>query len=270
MAKSLFKRASAAPAPASHAAVNIRGGAAVGSLAGLAAAGANGGARSNGGSVGPGLAAVPAAEGRARELASGAAKLFTEGQYRAAMARYAEAACLQPLQAEYHFGLAVAAMRADRACAVEPHLLESVRLKPDYAAAQDGLAEWYILAGDLAKARHHSAAAIRLDPENHDFAIGRAYVLNAAGRAEEAWAAIEPLFARGNADPQATVLYAQLAQRLQPRREHEQRAAREVERTLARAGTTRRRADGAALRGGGPVRPAGPVRRRVHPGPPRQ
>jgi hypothetical protein len=223
-------------APASHAAVNIRGGATVGSLAGLAAAGANGGARSNGGSVGPGSAPAPAAEGRARELGSGAAKLFSEGQYRAAMARYAEAVRIQPAQAEYHFGLAVAALRADQRALVEPHLLEAARLKPDYAAAQDGLAQWYILAGDLAKALHHSAAAIRLEPQNHDFAIGRAYVLNAAGRVEEAWAAIEPLFARGDADPQATVLYTQLAQRLQPRREHEQRAAREVERTLAAPG----------------------------------
>src|SRR5690349_21098241 len=101
-------------APASHAAMNIRGGAAAGSLAGLAAAGANGGARTSGGSAGPGSAAAPTVDGRARELAAGAARLFQEGQYRAAMALYAEAVRMQPSQAEYHFGLAVGALRADQ------------------------------------------------------------------------------------------------------------------------------------------------------------
>jgi Flp pilus assembly protein TadD len=196
----------------------------------LAAASASATGAGNGNAASAGAAAA----GRARDLAASGAALFREGQYRAAMARYAEALRMDPSRAENHFGLAAAALRADQRSLVEPHLLEAARLKPEYAAAQDGLGQWYVLAGDLAKALHHSAAAIRMEPQNNDFAIGRAFVLNAAGRPGEAWAVIEPLLARGNADPQAAVLYAQLAQRLEPRREHQERAATELERVLGR------------------------------------
>ena len=221
----------AAPTPRPAVSVPRSAAAPLGSLAGLAAAASATGVRTGNGN---GASAAAAAEGRARELAAGAAALFGEGQYRAAMARYADALRMQPARAEYHFGLAVAALRADQRGLVEPHLLEAARLKPDYAAAHDALGQWYVLAGDLAKALHHSAAATRLEPHRDDFAIGRAYVLNAASRPGDAWSVIEPLLARGNADPQVAVLYAQLAERLEPRREHQERAEAELERVLGK------------------------------------
>ena len=164
--KSLFKRASGRCA-ASMRLMNIRGGAAVGSLAGLAAAGANGARAQATAARSAGHRPPPRSRGAGAGTGGPARRNYSvkgnTGRRWRVMPR--RCAC-NPSQAEYHFGLAVAALRADQRGLVEPHLLEAARLKPEYAAAQDGLGQWYILAGDLAKALHHSAAAIRLEPQN--------------------------------------------------------------------------------------------------------
>ena len=108
-ARKLVQTGIGTAAPASGAGMtNVR----AGSLAGLAM-GTNAAGGTNGGAAGA-TAGPASSESRGRELAAGAAKLFQEGQYRAAMARYAEAVRMQPSRAEYHFGLGATALRADQ------------------------------------------------------------------------------------------------------------------------------------------------------------
>src|SRR4051794_31334579 len=172
-----------------------------GSLASLAAA------HTGNAGASPGHRAGDEIGGAAREAAAAAA-LCRQGQYRAAIPRYALAVRLDPSNADYHYYLACAAWTAEQTALVEPQLLEAIRLNPRHAAAHDSLGQWYVLHGETDKALEHSAAALALEPQRLDFIISRGHALSAADDAQAAWELISPHVAGGATDLQLAALYA--------------------------------------------------------------
>ena len=167
------------------------------------------------------------------EAAAGDA-FYLQGQFRAALYRFEEAVALRPAEPEYHYKLARAARRAEEPRRVEAHLLEAVRLGPDFAPGHNALGLWYRETGRVEAALRHTSAALALEPDNSDFAVTRASVLSAAGQARAALELLEPLVADGTPGLWPAWLYAQVAPKLGG--EHESRAAAAVRRALGAAG----------------------------------
>jgi tetratricopeptide (TPR) repeat protein len=184
----------------------------------------------------PGAArqAEPDAAEQARFEAAAGDAFYLQGQFRAALYRFEDAVALRPGEREYHYKLARAARRAEEPRLVEPHLLEAVRLDPDYAPAHNALGLWYRESGRLDEALRHTSAALALEPANADFAVTRASVLSSAGQARAAWDLLRPLVADETPGLWPAWLYAQVAPKLG--REHEERAAAVVRRALGAPG----------------------------------
>jgi tetratricopeptide (TPR) repeat protein len=183
------------------------------------------------GAAGP---AAPPAEEQARFEADAGDAFYRQGQYRAALYRFQGAVALRPQEAEYHYKLARAARRAEEPRSVEKHLLEAVRLNPNYGPAHNALGLWYRESGRVDEALAHTASALALEPDNGDYAVTRASVLAAAGQAHAAFEVLAPLVAHREPGLWPAWLYAQVAPRLG--RDHERRAVDAVDRALAAPG----------------------------------
>src|SRR5436190_14081244 len=127
----------------------------------------------------------------AQEAADGDA-LYVQGNFKAALARYREAARLRPTEAGYHYKVALSAWAHRAFHLVETHFQQALRLAPNQPQLHDAMGQWYLEQADVERALAHSARAAELAPGHPGVAISRAFVLDGAGRTEEAWRTIEP------------------------------------------------------------------------------
>ena len=172
----------------------------------------------------------PAAEGR--RLAGFGMRALGRGEFDAAVDFLQRAAALQPLEADYHMQLAVAAEKAGRDDLVERHALEALRLSPNRVPAHCALAAWHYRHGRLEPATASIEAAAALAPGDRSIAVSRASILLAAGKAREAWDAMQPF-----ADAEVPDRWiAGLSARAAPAVKQELRALEMVERALRAPG----------------------------------
>ena len=155
-----------------------------------------------------------AGEDAAEKHATAGDRFFSQFRYGPAMQQYWAAVRLRPRESKYHCKLAHAAWRAGVKHLVEKHFLEAVRLDPSNAAAHDGLGQWAVLSGAIARGMDHTAKAVELSRDNPEYIITRAYALATTGQIDAAWELIQPLLSAGEPSVRLALLYAEIAPRL--------------------------------------------------------
>ncbi len=150
-------------------------------------------------------------ETRAAAEAASGDDLSRRLEFARAWERYRRAVELHPSNEAYHYKLGVTAWVAGRPDLAEQHLLEALRLSPNFAAAHNALSQWYLESLQLERALEHSNAALLLDPRDLDYMFTRAAVLIADGQTHAGWELIQPLVKNGAHHPRLALLYAKLA-----------------------------------------------------------
>lgn len=170
----------------------------------------------------------PQADAQAKAEAAAGDALCNHGRFAEAARRFSQALQHQSNDATLHYKLACAAWKSDQPESAERHLEEAVRLAPNYADAQDALAQWRLENGDFERAVIHSAIAARLAPRDHGIVGSHAHILATAGKTEAALALIDPLVAASSSHPRFILNFALMALKLGRERE----AADMLERAL--------------------------------------
>ncbi|HWE01760.1 MAG TPA: sulfotransferase, partial [Tepidisphaeraceae bacterium] len=183
----------------------------------------------NAGSIAVGAAMTEAqASAAAQNIAAIGDEFIRRSQFRQAIERFQRCISLRPKEAEYHYKLACAAWRGGDLPLVERHLSETVYLYPQHPAAHEALALWFVQNGNMDGALEHSAAAVALGPNNPEYVVTRANVLNSVGQEMRAWKLIEPMLGKLTSNVWLAWCYAGLA----PKIGRELDAAFYLERTL--------------------------------------
>ena len=181
------------------------------------------------GPPGPRTPGAPAAAaGPPPDVAAGDAS-YLRGDYRSALLHYRRAVQLRPGDAGAHYKLAMAAWALRRFDLVEPHFQQALRLAPGQPQLHEAMGQWYLEAANIDRALEHSARAVELAPGNAAVAISRAFVLDGAGRTDEAWRAIEPIVASGAASARLATVFGRIA----PAQKRTDQALEMVRRVLA-------------------------------------
>ncbi|HXE51774.1 MAG TPA: sulfotransferase [Tepidisphaeraceae bacterium] len=177
---------------------------------------------------------LPLAQSRDRAIAEAMAgdRLFDRLQFAAALEHYKAAIRLMPENPLFHHKAGYAAWRCDLGAFVEQCFLEAVRLDPDFAPAHSMLGQWYRYTARPELALQHSQRAVSLDPQNPDFVVSRALVLESAGREADAWETVQPVLANPRVGERIAILYARIARRIG----REQEALEWIERHLKQSG----------------------------------
>jgi tetratricopeptide (TPR) repeat protein len=184
--------------------------------------------------VGVGLGGVvmrdllPTLDQRADEQASIGDKLRLAGQYEPARERFRNAIELCPGRGEFHFLAAMCEFGLGRREAGHRLLLDAVRVSPRLARGHEWLSQWYLEEGIVDAAFEHSTKATELAPQDPLIASSHAYVLEAAGKLEDAWQLLQRLLAAGYTPPKIAALYARMA----PQRGQTAEALKLVQRLL--------------------------------------
>ncbi len=150
------------------------------------------------------------ADRAAREAHAGDA-LTQRGQLAAAQLRYQNAVELQPQFAHYHWLLAVCAWNLGQLDEARSDLQKTVLLDPKFAAAHAILGKWYVNHGMVDEAMAASGKSMELAPENLEIALCRAWVLEAAGRLDDAWELLKRVLADNYVNASSARLYARMA-----------------------------------------------------------
>ena len=156
---------------------------------------------------------IEAASEVKRELALGDS-LYDQGQYRAALEHYAQAARLRPALGEAHFKIAMSAWKLGDIPQANVHFTEAIKLNPQHPMVHEALAQYHLSQGRIEQALEHSATALQLRPAHPSFLITRANVLASNAQHQEAYAALAPLLASGMIDGRLAWAYGQVAPRI--------------------------------------------------------
>jgi tetratricopeptide (TPR) repeat protein len=150
--------------------------------------------------------------GAAREAQAGA-EYFAKGRWADAHTHFLEAIRLEPNRADYYFGAAMCDWAGGQVDKAGEYLQTAVRLNPGLGTAQAWLGEWYLIQGMIDAALEATAVAMKLAPDNPAFMQSRAWVLEAAGEPDAAWALVKKLIASVQMTPSLARLYGRLAGR---------------------------------------------------------
>jgi Tfp pilus assembly protein PilF len=133
------------------------------------------------------------------------------GDWEAARRAYQSAVRLNPGRASYHLGSAIACWRLGDLEAAGRQLQCAVRIDCGFAVGHSMLGEWYLEQGMPAEALESTARAMELAPMRDDVVQSRAWVLEAAGKLDDAWALVTQLLQRGFRTTSVAKLHARLA-----------------------------------------------------------
>ena len=160
------------------------------------------------------MSPLPAARGRGLQEARAGVALSSQGNLSGARPRFAEAIRLEPNNAEFHWLLGVCDWAMGHTDQAVWHLELAVQLNPRFAKAYASLGEWYLRRGIIDSAMEATAKAVELAPEDVTVLQSRAWVLEAAGKFDQAWAIVQSLVTRPSPTVSIGKLYGRLAQRL--------------------------------------------------------
>ncbi len=99
---------------------------------------------------------------------------FKQSSFEVALGHFQRCVALHPTEAEYHFMMAQALMRARgvestaNRHAVEAELRKAVDLQPNNAIYRMGIGHYWKARGDMDKALSYYKSAIKIDPKNHE------------------------------------------------------------------------------------------------------
>ena len=150
--------------------------------------------------------------GAAREAQAGD-EHFAKGRWADAHTHFLEAIRLEPNRADYYFAAAMCDWAGGQVDKAGEYLQTAVRLNPGLGTAQAWLGEWYLVQGMIDAALEATAIAMKLAPDNPAFMQSRAWVLEAAGEPDAAWALVKKLIASVQMTPSLARLYGRLAGR---------------------------------------------------------
>jgi tetratricopeptide (TPR) repeat protein len=139
--------------------------------------------------------------------------LYERGEFAAARRCFERALAAEPRDASLHFKIATCHWGEGTRYAAARALETAVTLKPDLACAHEWLGQWCLQEGIGEAALRHSLAAVRLAPHDASTLTSHAFVLEAAGDLDAAWALIRRLIGAGYTPPRAAMLYGRLARR---------------------------------------------------------
>jgi len=151
---------------------------------------------------------------RASQAGAAGNALFGQGRFREAKVKFREAVALQPESPDLHYNLACAAWAVGEMQEVKSHLLWIVEQTPRFAKAHDALARYYYQLHDAAAALPYSVSAVRLVPNEEEFRLTHATVLESLGRYAEAWDAARSIVTSAALGDRATSLCARIAPKL--------------------------------------------------------
>ncbi|HEY1922811.1 MAG TPA: hypothetical protein VGG44_08585, partial [Tepidisphaeraceae bacterium] len=149
---------------------------------------------------------------RAAQLAQLGREEFSRGRTSAARRHFVEAIRLDPNQAAFQYGLALCDWTEGQMATAGERLQLAVRLDARLAIAHSLLGEWYLQHGVIGGALQATEKALALDSKNPTFMQSRAWVLEAAGETGDAWKIVKQLLAGPwPMNPPLARLYGRLA-----------------------------------------------------------
>jgi len=148
-----------------------------------------------------------------QQEASVGEELFRRSRWAEARGHFLEAIRRKPGFAYYYFAAAMCNWANGQLDEAGEYLQMAVRLNPALGAAQAWLGEWYLINGMIDVALQATNVAMTLEPENTQFMQSRAWVLQAAGEMDAAWALVQKLIVRMPMTSSLARLYGRLAER---------------------------------------------------------
>jgi len=139
--------------------------------------------------------------------------LFARGQFAEAGNHFREVILHEPNQVYFHWATAICLWASGESNCAGEYLQVAVKLDPGFAPAQAWLGQWYLDRGVIDAALRATARAMELAPDNISCIQARAWVLEAAGDADEAWQLVQRLMGAGQMNPSLARLYGRLASR---------------------------------------------------------
>lgn len=146
----------------------------------------------------------------ARHFAAGDA-WYAQGRLADAQRHYEEALRLQPDSAWLNFRLGTCHWASGRRDEAYHHLEAAVRLDDRLALAHEWLSQWLLQEGMVDAALRHSTRAIELEGGNKSVMASHAFVLEAAGELDAAWALVRRLLDAGYTPPRVAMLYGRMS-----------------------------------------------------------
>ena len=145
-----------------------------------------------------------------QEVAAGDA-LYDRGEFAAARGHFEAMLAANPADALVHFKVGACHWREGRKHSAYAAFQAAVSLKPDLARAHEWLGQWHLREGMGEAAVSHSLKAVALAPHDASALTSHAFVLEAAGDLDAAWALVRNLVREGYTPPRALALYGRLA-----------------------------------------------------------
>ena len=160
--------------------------------------------------------------------------LFQQAQFAKAKEHFEESLRLDPENPRVQWLLGMTHWNLNDSDRSAPYLMEAIRLDPSLYPAHASLSQWYLLHGKIEPALESSARAMALAPNCDDVLRMRAWVLEAAGEMDEAWALVQRLVEHRHAPQFIAPLYARMARY----RGEQQKALEQLDIALAVRGTS--------------------------------
>jgi len=150
---------------------------------------------------------------RAMREAQAGVVLSAQGQLTAARLKFAEAIRLEPNNAEFRWLLGMCDWGLGHVDQAGWHLEQAVQLNPRFAKGYASLGEWQLRRGIVESAMAATARAVELAPNETTILQSRAWVLEAAGQFDQAWAIVQRVIAGGLPTTSVAKLYGRMANR---------------------------------------------------------
>jgi tetratricopeptide (TPR) repeat protein len=156
---------------------------------------------------------IAACGGSADEAIGRGDSLFAQGQFDKALVHFLAARKLRPgAEVEYRVGLGY--WRIGDPAKASAAFEEALRLLPDFPEAHCELGRAQLALGNIEPALRHARRAVEILPDNKDFAIALASVLEADGQIDAAGPIVERLALAGHSSVDLAMVYSRLAPRL--------------------------------------------------------
>ncbi|HWE01715.1 MAG TPA: tetratricopeptide repeat protein, partial [Tepidisphaeraceae bacterium] len=161
---------------------------------------------------------MAACGGRADEALGRGDALFAQGQFHKALVHFMAAKKLRPgAECDYRIGLAY--WRVGDLASARGAFEQAVQAKENFGEAQCELGRVYLALGNIQSAIAHARRAVEIAPDNRDFAVAWASVLEADGQSDAAGEIVARILRGGDASVDLALVFARLAPGLH-REEH--------------------------------------------------